>query len=217
MVPSSLKSTRAKTIGSYVARRRIAANMINSDFLLKAYCSGFFPMADDKSGEIGWYSPDPRGVFDLKDFRVARSLKLTMKRKPFEIAIDRRFEEVMRCCASRKETWISEEIIQSYGELHRLGYAHSVECWRGDELVGGLYGVAIKGAFFGESMFSRVRDASKVALVILVERLNERGYQLLDTQYVTPHLARFGAREIPRDNYLHQLQKALTKDCSFNH
>jgi leucyl/phenylalanyl-tRNA---protein transferase len=198
-----------------VAKSRRATNMIDPEFLLKAYCSGFFPMADDESGEIGWFSPDPRGIFELHDFRATRSLKLTMKKKPFEIVIDRRFEEVMRACASRKETWISEEIIQSYKELHRLGFAHSVECWKGDELVGGLYGVAIQGAFFGESMFSRVRDASKVALVSLVNRLNEHGFELLDTQYVTPHLARFGAKEIAKDEYLHRLQKSLAKNCSF--
>jgi len=189
--------------------------MIDPDFLLKAYCSGYFPMADDKSGEIGWYSPDPRAIFELDGLRIPRSLTLTMKKKPFEILVDTQFEEVMRGCAARKETWISEEIIQSYVELHRLGFAHSLECWKDQKLVGGLYGVAIRGAFFGESMFSRVRDSSKVALVCLVDRLNARGFELLDTQFVTPHLARLGAKEITRIEYLHRLKKALKKECSF--
>lgn len=189
--------------------------IIDPDFLLKAYCSGFFPMADGVDGEIGWFSPDPRAVFELDKFQVARSLALTIKKNLFEIRIDIRFEDVMRECAARKETWISEEIIQSYVRLHQMGFAHSVECWKEGSLVGGLYGVAIRGAFFGESMFSRVRDASKVALVSLVNRLRERGYELLDTQFVTEHLARFGAREIARDDYLRRLNKALMKDCTF--
>jgi len=194
---------------------RTRVNIIDPDFLLKAYCSGYFPMADDKSGEIGWYSPDPRAIFELGEFRVSRSLSLTMKKEPFELLVNNQFEEVMRACAARKETWISEEIIQSYIELHRLGYAHSVECWKDQKLVGGLYGVAIRGAFFGESMFSRMRDASKIALVYLVDRLNSRGFDLLDTQFVTPHLARFGAKEIAMEEYLQRLKKALKKECSF--
>lgn len=192
------------------------ANIIDPDFLLKAYCSGYFPMADDKSGEIGWYSPDPRAIFELDGLLVPRSLSLTMKKRPFEVLVNTQFEEVIRACAARKETWISEEIIQSYVELHRLGFAHSVECWKDQKLVGGLYGVAIRGAFFGESMFSRTRDASKIALVYLVDRLNSRGFDLLDTQYVTPHLARFGAKEIAREEYLRRLEKALKKECSFD-
>jgi leucyl/phenylalanyl-tRNA--protein transferase len=189
--------------------------MIDPDFLLKAYCSGYFPMADDVSAEIRWYSPDPRAIFELDGLRVPRSLSLTMKKKPFELLVNTQFEDVMRACAARKETWISEEIIQSYVELHRLGFAHSVECWKDQELVGGLYGVAIRGAFFGESMFSRMRDASKVALVHLVNHLNARGFDLLDTQFVTPHLARFGAKEISREEYLRRLKKALKKECTF--
>ena len=194
-------------------RRRVS--IIDPEFLLKAYCSGYFPMADGKSGEIGWYSPDPRAIFELDALRVPRSLFLVMKKEPFELLVNKQFEEVMRACAARKETWISEEIIQSYIELHRLGYAHSVECWKDQKLVGGLYGVAIRGAFFGESMFSRMRDASKIALVYLVDRLNSRGFDLLDTQFVTPHLARFGAKEIAMEEYLRRLKKALKKECSF--
>jgi leucyl/phenylalanyl-tRNA--protein transferase len=188
---------------------------IEPDFLLMAYCSGYFPMAEPESGEIQWYSPDPRAIFDLKEFHVTRSLSLTLKKKRFEIHISRAFEAVMRQCSEREETWISEEIIQSYIELYRLGFAHSVECWREEKLVGGLYGVSIAGAFFGESMFSIERDASKVALVSLVERLKERGFELLDTQFITPHLARFGATEIPRKRYLARLEKALKKKCQF--
>jgi len=189
--------------------------IIEPDFLLMAYCSGYFPMADPKNGEIQWYSPDPRAIFDLKEFHIPRSLSLAMKKKRFEIEIDREFETVMRQCAEREETWISEELVWSYVNLYRMGFAHSVECWRSENLVGGLYGVSIAGAFFGESMFSIERDASKVALVHLVDRLKERGFDLLDTQYLTPHLARFGAKEIPRKQYLARLEKALKKKCIF--
>jgi leucyl/phenylalanyl-tRNA---protein transferase len=197
-------------------KERTKVDIIDPDFLVRAYCSGYFPMADSREGEIGWYSPDPRAIFELDGLRIPRSLSLTVKKKPFEILVDTRFEDVMRECASRKETWISEEIIQSYVMLYRMGLAHSVECWKDSTLVGGLYGVAIRGAFFGESMFSRVRDASKVALVYLVARLRERGYVLLDTQYVTPHLARLGATEIARQEYLRRLKAALKNECSFN-
>ena len=199
-----------------MAQSQTRVSIIDPDFLLKAYCSGYFPMADSVDGEIGWYSPDPRAIFELNELRISRSLSLTLKKKPFDIRIDTCFEEVMRECASRKETWISEEIIQSYMTLQKMGFAHSVECWNEGRLVGGLYGVAIRAAFFGESMFSRMRDASKVALVFLVGRLREREYELLDTQFTTPHLARFGAKEIPREDYLRRLKKALKKECSFS-
>jgi leucyl/phenylalanyl-tRNA---protein transferase len=172
-------------------------------------------MAEPGSGEIQWHSPDPRAIFDLEEFHIPRSLSLTIKKKHFEIEIDREFETVMRRCGEREETWISEGLLQSYVELHRLGLAHSVECWREEKLVGGLYGVSIAGAFFGESMFSIERNASKVALVHLVDRLKERKYELLDTQFLTPHLARFGAKEIRRTEYLMRLEKALSKKCVF--
>lgn len=172
-------------------------------------------MADPATGEIGWFSPDPRAIFELERFHVPRSLKLVLKKRPFEIRINTSFEAVMRECARRDETWISEELVQSYVRLHELGFAHSVECWKGSELVGGLYGVAIGGAFFGESMFSRTRNASKVALVALVGRLREKSYTLLDTQYLTRHLAMFGAREIPREEYLERLAQALERKCEF--
>jgi leucyl/phenylalanyl-tRNA--protein transferase len=189
--------------------------IIDPQFLCAAYCNGYFPMADPNTGEINWYSPDPRTIFDLNEFHIPRSLKLTLKKKEYEIRINKKFEEVMRACAEREETWISETIIQSYIQLHQLGHAHSVETWKDGKLAGGLYGGAIRGAFFGESMFSRLRDASKIALVNLVMRLKERGFTLLDTQYLTSHLEKFGAREIPRNEYLIQLEESLTKSCSF--
>jgi leucyl/phenylalanyl-tRNA--protein transferase len=189
--------------------------IIDPQFLCAAYCNGYFPMADPNTGEINWYSPDPRTIFDLNEFHIPRSLKLTLKKKEYEIHFNKKFEEVMRSCAEREETWISETIIQSYIQLHQLGFAHSVETWKDGKLAGGLYGVAIRGAFFGESMFSRLRDASKIALVNLVMRLKERGFTLLDTQYLTSHLEKFGAHEIPRNEYLKQLEESLTKSCSF--
>lgn len=188
---------------------------IDPEFLCNAYCNGYFPMADTKTGEISWYSPDPRTIFDLNEFHIPRSLILTLKKKNYEVRINNRFEEVMRACAEREETWISETIIQSYIQLYRIGLAHSVETWKDGKLIGGLYGVAIRGAFFGESMFSRMRDGSKIALVSLVNRMKERGFALLDTQYLTPHLKNFGAREIPRSEYLKRLEESLNINCSF--
>ncbi|MDF1823865.1 MAG: leucyl/phenylalanyl-tRNA--protein transferase [Verrucomicrobiales bacterium] len=183
--------------------------------LIAAYRGGMFPMAMDNRGEIGWFSPDPRGVIPLDEFHIPHGLKRTLRKDPFEIRVDTGFSEVMRGCAERKTTWISEEIVTSYEKLFELGYAHSVECWQADKLVGGLYGIAIGGAFFGESMFSRVTDASKVALVSLVERLKKRKFQLLDTQWTTDHLSRFGCREIPRHDYLAQLNQALLVTARF--
>ncbi|MDI6804841.1 MAG: leucyl/phenylalanyl-tRNA--protein transferase, partial [Bacteroidota bacterium] len=180
--------------------------MIPSELLLTAYSAGYFPMADSRDGEIHWYSPDPRAIIPLDTFKISRSLKQTIKKNIFEIRIDHAFEDVIRSCAKRDETWISEEIVQSYLELHRLGYAHSIESWHNKKLVGGLYGVALGGAFFGESMFSLMKDASKVALVALVETLKERGFKLLDTQYTTPHLKNFGVVEISRQEYLKKLK-----------
>jgi leucyl/phenylalanyl-tRNA--protein transferase len=191
------------------------AHIIEPDFLLMAYCSGFFPMAESREGEIRWYSPDPRAIIELDQFVIPRSLSLTLKKRPFDIRINSMFEGVMRRCGEREETWISEEIVQSYVKLHEMGFAHSVECWRGGVLAGGLYGVAIGGAFFGESMFSAEKDASKVALAYLVDRLRARGHMLLDTQFMTPHLARFGAKEIPRKQYLERLGEAIKQTCMF--
>lgn len=189
--------------------------MLEPDFLLLAYCNGYFPMASGRNGAIEWYSPDPRAIIPLDRFRVSRSLRQTIRKGKFEVRIDTAYEEVMRACAEREETWISEEIIRAYVELHHKGYAHSVETWLGGMLVGGLYGVAVRGAFFGESMFSRMTDASKVALAFLVNRLRERGFLLLDAQFMTEHLRKFGAAEVPRAEYLQLLAKALDLDVLF--
>src|SRR5690606_14004181 len=147
---------------------------------------GIYPMADEE-GNIGWYSPSRRAIFPLDEFRVPRSLAKALRKRPFEIRIDTEFEAVMRGCAAREPTWSSEEIVRAYTELHHLGIAHSVEAWQGERLVGGLYGVALRGAFMGESMFSRVDNASGACLVALVERLRERGFVLLDSQTPTRH------------------------------
>jgi leucyl/phenylalanyl-tRNA--protein transferase len=181
--------------------------------LLNAYSQGIFPMAD-KDDTIYWYDPDPRAVIPLDTFHVPRSLARTIRQGQFEIRVDSAFRAVMEACAEpasgREVTWINSEIVAAYGELHALGFAHSVETWLGGELVGGLYGVALGGLFAGESMFSRVRDSSKVALVYLVERLRRGGFCLLDTQFMTDHLRRFGTIEIPREEYQARLTHALT-------
>lgn len=183
--------------------------------LLAAYAIGIFPMADDE-GDIGWYAPDPRAVLELDTFRVSRSLRALRQRDAFDVTVDQSFGEVIEACAERSEgTWISLEIREAYGELHRAGFAHSVEAWKDGQLAGGLYGVALGGAFFGESMFHRVTDASKLALVALVERIRDRGYLLLDVQFMTDHLRRFGAAEIPRAVYEHRLKVAIKKPCRF--
>lgn len=184
--------------------------------VLAAYENGFFPMADpDDEYRIGWYAPDPRAILPLDTFRVSRNLEKTVRRGIFEVYSDRDFEGVMRACANREETWISEEIIRVFTQLHRAGYAHSIECWRDGRLAGGLYGVALGGAFFGESMFHTERDASKVALVHLVEHLRDRGFVLLDTQYTTSHLEQFGVIEIPRPVYMQKLARALRVKTSW--
>jgi leucyl/phenylalanyl-tRNA--protein transferase len=190
--------------------------VIDPALLVRAYREGIFPMALD-DGEIGWFSPDPRGIIPLESFHVPARLARVARSGRFEIRIDTAFEDVMRACAERPDdgTWISDEIVESYLTLSRLGLAHSVEVWRQGRLVGGLYGVHLGGAFFGESMFHREADASKVALVVLVDRMMRRGFTLLDTQWVTPHLVQFGAIEIPREDYLSRLAVAMRKDCAF--
>lgn len=189
--------------------------MIPPDLLLHAYRSAVFPMAME-DGEIRWFSPDPRAIIPLDDFHVPHGLRRTLRKAPFEIRIDSAFEETMRACAERDETWINEEIVQSYVALHRLGHAHSVEAWNDGRLAGGLYGVSQGGAFFGESMFHRETDASKVALHALVERLRARGFTLLDTQWITPHLRTFGALEIPRSVYRELLAASLEVEADFS-
>jgi leucyl/phenylalanyl-tRNA--protein transferase len=190
--------------------------VIDLALLVRAYREGIFPMALE-DGEIGWFSPDPRAILPLDAFRVPARLARLVRQGRFEVSVDRSFEAVMRACADRGDdgTWISEGIVESYVALHRLGLAHSVEVRQGETLVGGLYGVHLGGAFFGESMFHRVTDASKVALVSLVDRLRRRGFLVLDVQWTTPHLRQFGVIEIPRRRYLTLLHEALGKDCTF--
>lgn len=195
---------------------RHTPSILDPAFLLNAYRQGFFPMADSQTGEIRWYSPDPRGILELDGLVISRSLRRTLRRGVYEIRTDTAFESVISHCRERAETWISDVILQSYLALHRLGHAHSVEAWMDGRLAGGLYGVAIGGAFFGESMFSHERDASKCALVHLVERLKTRGFCLLDTQFLTPHLASLGATEISRREYLQRLEEAVRLPCSFS-
>ncbi|MAB59893.1 MAG: leucyl/phenylalanyl-tRNA--protein transferase [Verrucomicrobiales bacterium] len=187
---------------------------INPEFLLQAYRIGIFPMAMEQ-GEIGWFSPDPRGIIPLESFHQTKSLRRVVASKKFEIRINSAFSEVIDGCAERDETWIDETVRESYVTLNANGYAHSVETWYEGELAGGLYGVAIGGAFFGESMFSRKTDASKVALVALVEHLNKRKFMLLDTQWTTPHLRKFGAVDIPKSDYIKKLNQAIKLEISF--
>ncbi len=188
--------------------------MITPELLITAYTQGAFPMAME-GGEIGWFSPDPRGILPLEGFHTPHGLARRLRKSPFTLRINTAFEEVMRGCAAREETWIDERILTAYCDLHARGLAHSVEAWSPRGLVGGLYGVALGGAFFGESMFSRETDASKVALHTLVQRLLRRGYTLLDTQWSTPHLATFGGVEIPRREYLRRLRAALAVGTTF--
>jgi len=191
--------------------------MIPVDALLNAYASGWFPMAI-APGEIRWYSPDPRGIIPIETFHVPSRLARTLRKHPFEIRIDTAFAEVIEACGEREDdegNWIDAEIIESYRALHERGFAHSVETWRDGQLVGGLYGVALGGAFFGESMFHRATDASKAALVALIGRLQERRFVLLDTQWVTDPLLQFGAIEITRRRYLRLLDQAIEADVSF--
>ena len=188
--------------------------------LLDCYRRGVFPMAESRDDtRLFLVDPDLRGVLPLDRFRISRSLRKTIRQDRFIVRVDTAFSRVVELCAEaapgRDNTWINAPILNLYSALHRLGYAHSVECWQDDELVGGLYGVSLKGAFFGESMFSRRKDASKVALVHLVARLRRGGFQLLDTQFVTPHLQGFGVEEIDRDEFHMRLAEALQIDADF--
>ncbi|MDG1858168.1 MAG: leucyl/phenylalanyl-tRNA--protein transferase [Emcibacteraceae bacterium] len=194
---------------------------ITPELLLNAYMQGIFPMTEGPdSNDVFWVDPEERGIFPLDDFHVPKSLAKKIKRNEFDVRINTAFREVMRHCATptdnedRKSTWINDMILTKYAELHDMGYAHSIECWQGDELVGGLYGVSLNGAFCGESMFHWVTDVSKVALVYLVARLKVGGYSLLDTQFVTDHLSQFGAIEIPRKEYRVRLKEALENETS---
>jgi leucyl/phenylalanyl-tRNA--protein transferase len=191
--------------------------MLAPSLLVAAYEAGYFPMAMD-DGEIRWYSPDPRGILPLDRFHAPRRLLRVVRSQRFQISVDRAFRAVMEGCAADREdgTWISGEILDSYCVLHGHGLAHSVEVWADGELAGGLYGVALNGAFFGESMFHRVSDASKVALWALCGRLRRGGFRLLDIQWLTPFLESSGAIEIPRDQYLALLSDALQREAHFD-
>ncbi len=187
---------------------------IEPQLLLKAYAMGVFPMAEDADDpDVFWVKPEKRGIIPLDDFHVPRSLAKTVRRNVFDVRFNSDFAGVIHGCAEttdgRPQTWINDAIREACLRLHGLGHAHSVEAWRGDDLVGGLYGITLGRAFFGESMFSRATDASKVCLVHLVERLRERGFTLLDTQFITDHLQRFGALEISRSRYERLLDAAL--------
>ena len=190
--------------------------MIPINTLLGAYRMGLFPMA--VAGQIGWYSPERRGILPLEHFHVSRRLRRVLRQGRFHCTVDRAFRTVIAACAARPGdagNWIDSEIIESYCALHDAGFAHSVEVWQGEQLAGGLYGVNLQGAFFGESMFHVATHASNVALCTLVDRLRDHGYQLLDVQWLTPHLARLGAIEVPRHEYLLMLAAAMEADCEF--
>ncbi|MFM8982435.1 MAG: leucyl/phenylalanyl-tRNA--protein transferase [Spartobacteria bacterium] len=189
------------------------ANIIPPETMLDFYRRGVFPMAMD--GELRLFSPDPRGVIPLDGFRIPHGSRKVLRDPAWEVSVNAAFEEVVLGCAERDSTWIDETIFLTYAELHHLGHAHSIEVWREGDLAGGLYGVAIGAAFFGESMFSRVPGASKVALASLIDLLRAQGYELLDTQWVTPHLEKFGAREIPRGEYLEKLERAVELERKF--
>ena len=194
---------------------------LTPEILLRAYAIGIFPMAEGRHHrELHWIEPERRGILPLEGFHVPRKLRRTLRRCEFEVQCNSAFTEVIRGCAepgeNRRDTWINPTIERLYTELHEAGFAHSVECWQDDDLVGGLYGVSLGAAFFGESMFSRASDASKIALVHLVARLRKGGYLLLDTQFVTPHLSRFGAVEIARDEYRSRLARAITTEAHFH-
>ena len=185
------------------------------DNMLRMYAAGAFPMADDKNGLILWYFPEIRTIIPLDNYNIPRSLKKFMQTCSFEFRTDTDFLSVVKGCARRETTWISDELIEAYLRLYKRKHIHTVEVWQNDELVGGLYGIAFRGAFFGESMFSKVPQASKAALAYLLEHLNERDFVLLDVQYMTPHLNMFGAVEISFEKYQNLLNSAYIRNCEF--
>lgn len=195
--------------------RRVRRDFIPPEVLLQAYASGYFPMADSRDGRIEWYTADPRAILPLQPFHVPRRLERALKKASFTYTTDRAFSQVVEACADRDSTWINDGIIQSYTALHLLGHAHSVEVWQEEELVGGLYGVHLGGAFFGESMFHRVDDASKAALVYLAEHLNTRGFRMLEIQMITPLTAQFGAQLVQGAEYRKLLAKAVAVECEW--
>lgn len=190
---------------------------LTPELLLHAYSVGVFPMSESRDDpDVFWVEPRFRGIFDLGGFHISRSLAKHMRKDPFRISFDAAFPEVIRGCADRSETWINETIFELYTQLYEMGFGHSIEIWEGDELVGGVYGIAIGGAFFGESMFSRRTNASKIALAYLIDRLKTGGFTLFDTQFITPHLASLGAIEIPKSAYKKRLEAALKREADFH-
>ncbi len=186
------------------------AGRLTPELLLRAYAAGVFPMSEAQDDpRVFWVDPEQRGILPLDGFHLSRSLRKTLLKEPFHLTLDMDFEGVVRGCAAREETWINDTIFRGYFALHRLGYAHSIEAWMGDELVGGVYGVSLGRAFFGESMFSAATDASKIALATLVAHLKQTGFQLFDTQFTTEHLVSLGAIEVPREDYHKMLDHAL--------
>lgn len=194
-------------------------NSLSTDQLIYAYASGVFPMADAETGEINWYRPDPRAIIPIDTYQPSRSLKPILNKGIFEIKVDQQFRRVMEFCAEPRpyepETWISTELIDVYTELHRMGFAHSVEAYMEGELVGGLYGVHIGAAFFGESMFTRASNASKVCFHYLIELLRKNNFELLDSQFMNDNVKRYGAIEISRTAYEKRLAKAINRSCNF--
>jgi leucyl/phenylalanyl-tRNA---protein transferase len=184
--------------------------------LIEAYGRGIFPWS---ASPITWWSPDPRGIFELEDFHLSKRVQRKIRQGRFRFSLDEAFDDVIKACAAaapgREETWIEPELMKAYLQLHEEGYAHSVECWEGESLVGGAYGVVLGGLFAGESMFSRVSDGSKMAVAYLIDHLRNQRFTLFDTQMVTPHTERLGAREIPREIYLQRLAQALQQPCAF--
>lgn len=191
--------------------------VVNPALVLRAYAAGVFPMADSaEADEVFWVDPRKRGILPLDRFHLSRSLRRRLLRGDYRIAVDRAFDQVIAACADRSETWINSTIRELYSGLHRMGHAHSVEVWIDGGLAGGLYGVRLGGAFFGESMFSHVRDASKIALAHLVARLKAGGFTLLDTQFTTPHLEAMGAYTVSKARYHEMLDSALSRQADFH-
>jgi leucyl/phenylalanyl-tRNA---protein transferase len=189
--------------------------LLEPDNMIRLYASGAFPMADNETGTINWYMPEKRTIIPLNNYNVPRSARKAIEKKNFEITFDKDFVKILNGCASRKETWISQELIDAYKRLKKRGHVHSVETWLKGKLVGGLYGVTFRGAFFGESMFSKVSEASKAALIALIRHLAEKSFLLLDVQYMTEHLQMFGAVEISFEKYTELLHRSYTRECEF--
>lgn len=193
-----------------------AMHELSTNNVLNAYANGIFPMAESKeSDKIGWYAPAYRGVFPLDKFHISHSLKRSLCRDDYIISLNTAFENVLSACADRPQTWINAQLKEIYITLHAQGMCHSLEIWRKNQLIGGIFGVTLAGAFFGESMFSKAKDASKIALCWTVDRLNRAGFTVFDTQFITPHLASLGAIEIPRKDYEMQLKTALSIRANF--